>query len=258
MNEEIALAFFSSVLYRSGQLLDMKYLTQKAHERGIIIGFDCCHSVGAIPHKFDDWGIDFAMWCGYKYLNGGPGCPAFLYVNRRHFDKEPLLTGWFGSDKEKQFEMSLDFRQANSAGAWQISSPGILGLAPLNSSLEIIGQAGIEPIRQKSLNMTAYLIFLVDNILSAPPYGFGIAVPREPARRGGHVALQRDKHAWGICQALKARRVIPDFRPPDIIRFAPIALYNTYHEIWEAVHILKDIIDKQEHLEFLDKKASIT
>lgn len=258
MSDEIALAFFSSVLYRSGQLLDLEYLAREAHKRGIIIGFDCCHSVGAVPHKYDDWGIDFAMWCSYKYLNGGPGAPAFLYVNRKHFNKDPLLIGWFGSDKERQFEMSLDFHRANNAGAWQISSPGILGLAPVQGSLDIFGRAGIAAIRQKSLNMTAYLIFLVDNILSPPPYGFAIVTPRDPARRGGHAALQPKQHAWGICQALKARRVIPDFRPPDIIRVAPVALYNTYHEVWRAVHILKDIIDNKEYLEFLDKKSSIT
>ncbi len=258
MTDEIAVAFFSSVLYRSGQLLDMEYLIEKAHEDSILIGFDCSHSVGAIPHKFSSWGVDFALWCSYKYLNGGPGSPAFLYVNRKHFKREPLLAGWFGCNKNKQFDMALDFFRAQNAGAWQISTPVILGLAPLQGSLNIFRDASIHRVREKSLLMTSYLIFLVDRILSGSPYYISIGTPREPERRGGHVALERNEDAWAICQALKARGVIPDFRPPNIIRTAPVALYNTYHEIWRTVHILKDIIDSREYLSFKDKKAQIT
>ncbi len=109
MTDEIALALLPSVLFRSGQLLDLKYLTKQAHQRDILIGFDCSHSVGTVPHRFDEWGVDFALWCSYKYLNGGPGSTAFLYVNKKHFDRQPLLSGWFGCDKQKQFDMSLDF-----------------------------------------------------------------------------------------------------------------------------------------------------
>jgi kynureninase len=258
MNDEIAVVFLPSVLYRSGQLLDMKYLTRKAHEKGILIGFDCCHSVGAIPHKFDEWGVDFALWCSYKYMNGGPGSPAFLYVNRRHFSVDPLLAGWFGSDKSKQFAMDIDFVSAENAGAWQISTPVVLGLAPVEGSLTIFREAGIERIREKSLRMTDYLFFLVKNMLTQPPYSFGIATPEERERRGGHVALYRKEEAWSICRALKAGGVIPDFRPPDIIRIAPVALYNTYREIWQAVHILKDIIDNKKYSDFKEKKAQVT
>jgi len=258
MNDKIALALFPSVLYRSGQSFDMESLTQKAHEKGIIIGFDCCHSVGAIPHRFDEWGVDFALWCSYKYMNSGPGSPAFLYVNRKHFDEQPLLAGWFGCDKEKQFNMALDFSRAKSAGAWQISTPGILGLAPLEGSLKVLLEAGIERIREKSLRMTAYLFFLIENELSQPPYNFGTATPKEPGRRGGHVALQRAEDAWSICQALKVRGVIPDFRPPDIIRIAPVALYNNFHEIWQTVQIIKSIIDNKDYLAFKNKKKQIT
>ncbi|MCK5056300.1 MAG: kynureninase [Candidatus Aminicenantes bacterium] len=258
MDGTIALALFPSVLYRSGQLLDMESLARKAQKKGIIIGFDCCHSVGAIPHRFDEWDVDFALWCSYKYMNSGPGSPAFLYVNRKHFNEQPLLAGWFGCDKEKQFNMTLDFCQVNSAGAWQISTPGILGLAPLEGSLKILREAGIERIREKSLRMTAYLFFLVENVLSGIPYRFGTATPKEPERRGGHVALQRNEDAWSICQALKARGIIPDFRPPDIIRIAPVALYNKYHEIWQMVNIIKSIIDNKDYLSFKNKKAQVT
>lgn len=247
MADEIALIHLPSVLYRSGQLLDMQYLTEEAHKRGIHIGFDCSHSVGAVPHKFDEWDVDFAMWCSYKYLNGGPGSTAFLYVNRNHFHREPLIAGWFGYVKEKQFDMIQDFEHQKSAGGWQISTPAILSSAPLEGSLRITLEAGIENIREKSKKITSYLIYLVDEILSAEPYKFSIGTPRDPERRSSHVALERDEEAWRICEALKGRGVISDFRPPNIIRIAPVALYNTYHDVWQVVQYLKEIIDLREY-----------
>ena len=258
MTDEVALVFLPSVLYRSGQLLDIARLTRTAHDKGILIGFDAAHSAGTVPHRFSDWGVDFAVWCGYKYLNGGPGCCAFLYVNRRHFGRKSLLAGWFGCDKDKQFDMSLEFLPAASAGAWQISSPGILSTVPLETSLRIIEEAGIERIRDKSLALTTYFMDLADAMLSAPPYEFRIGTPRDSRRRGGHIALDRDRHAWEVSQALKERGVIIDFRPPGTIRLAPAALYNTYHEIWRTAGHIKDIIDRREHLAVSAKKAAIT
>ena len=258
MTDGIAVALFPSVMFRSGQLLDMPLLTKKAHEKGILIGFDCSHSVGAVPHHFDDWDIDFALWCSYKYLNGGPGSTGFLYVNQKHFDLEPLIAGWFGVDKSKMFDMLLDFVPAPHAGRWQISSPFILSSAPLEASLQIALDAGIENIREKSLNLTSYLICLIDAILAPPPYNFKIGTPRDPHQRGGHIALERDHTAWGICCALKDRGVIPDFRPPDMIRFAPVALYNTYHEVWRTVQLIKQIIDQKLYDKFQNQKPEIT
>jgi kynureninase len=246
MDEEVALVFLPSVLYRSGQLLNMKYLTEEAHNRGISIGFDCCHSVGVVQHYFDKWNVDFALWCSYKYLNGGPGGTAFLYINKEHFGREPALAGWFGYVKDKQFDMSLNFEHSKNAGGWQISSPAILNSAPIEGSLRIILEAGIEAIRRKSLKMTSYLMYLVDETLSEHPYDFTIGTPREAQRRGGHVAIEH-KEAMRISEALRARGVIPDYRPPNIIRTAPIPLYNTYHEIWRTVQHLREIIDKKEH-----------
>jgi len=159
MTDEIALVMLPSALYRSGQLLNMAYLTNEAHKRDIPIGFDCCHSVGAVPHYFDDWGVDFAVWCSYKYLNSGPGGTAFLYINKKHFNRDPGLTGWFGYVKEKQFEMLLDFEHAKSAGGWQMSSSNILCSAPIEGALEVTIKAGITRIRKKSIKMTSYLIF---------------------------------------------------------------------------------------------------
>lgn len=258
MTDEIAVALFPSVLYRSGQLLDIPRLTKKAHEKGIIIGFDCSHSVGGVPHHFDQWDVDFAFWCSYKYLNGGPGSPAFLYLNKKHFRKEPLLAGWFGCVKEKQFDMSLDFEHTHGAGGWQISSPSALSAAAVQGALKVHLEAGIEKIREKSIRLTEYLIFLVDRLLPPGKYNITIATPRDPERRSGHVALQGNGNIWRIHQALKASGIVPDFRPPNIIRFAPIALYNTFHESWKTVNRLKEIIDRKEYESFPTERSAIT
>ncbi|MHA2335257.1 MAG: kynureninase, partial [Candidatus Hodarchaeales archaeon] len=235
MTDEVALILLPSALYQSGQLLDMAYLAEKAREREIPIGFDCCHSIGAVPHYFDEWGVDFAFWCSYKYLNAGPGSTAFIYINEKHFDREPGLAGWFGYVKEKQFEMVIDFEHSKSAGGWQISSSNILCAGSLEGALNVTLEAGIDVIREKSVKMTTYLIYLVDKLLTDDPYNFKVVTPRDPEQRTGHIAIKRDNETLRICETLKTRGVIPDFRPPNIIRIAPVALYNTYHEIWLIV-----------------------
>lgn len=257
MDEDVALAFLPSVLYRSGQLLDMKKLTEEAHDRGIPIGFDCSHSVGVLPHYLDKWKVDFAVWCSYKHLNGGPGGTAFLYVNKKHFCREPSLAGWFGYVKEKQFDLSINFEHSKSAGGWQISSPSILSAAAVEGSLRIILDAGIDAIREKSLKLTSYLIYLVDVTLSKPPYDFSIGTPREAERRGGHVAVEHAE-AMRISQALRARHVVSDFRPPNVVRVAPTPLYNTYHEVWKIVQHLKAIIEKKEYERFSKERKDIS
>ncbi|MFX0207028.1 MAG: kynureninase [Candidatus Hodarchaeota archaeon] len=249
MTDNIALVLLPSALYRSGQLLDMAYLTEEAHKRDIPIGFDCSHSVGAVPHYFDEWGVDFAVWCSYKYLNSGPGGTAFLYINKKHFNREPGLTGWFGYVKEKQFEMLLDFEHAKSAGGWQMSSSNILCSAPIEGALAVTIKAGITRIRKKSIKMTSYLIFLIDQLLTQNPYNFEVGTPREPNRRTGHVAIEHDE-AYRITEALKSKGVVTDYRPPNIIRVAPVALYNTYHEVWQTVQLLQEIILNQEFQKF--------
>jgi kynureninase len=247
MDRDVAVALLPSVLYRSGQLLDMNYLTRAAHRKGIVIGFDCAHSVGVVPHDFSALEIDFAVWCGYKHLNAGPGGTAFLYLNRRHFDREPFITGWFGYEKQKQFDLAVDFVHQQSAGGWQVSSPGILAVAAAEGALRIVLEAGIERIREKSLALTGYLIDLVDALLADPPYSFRVATPREPGRRGGHVALERDQEALQVSQALKALGMVVDFRAPGTIRISPAALYNTFHDVWAVVNSLKEIIDRGLH-----------
>lgn len=241
MTDDVAVAVLPAVLYRSGQLLDMERLTLAARERGIVIGFDCSHSVGVLPHRLREWGVDFAVGCSYKYLNGGPGCPGFLYLSERHFDKEPGLAGWFGYRKEKQFELLVDFEHEHGAAGWQISSPGILGMAPLDGSLQVIAEAGLDAIREKSIRMTTYFIELLDALLPEASSGCHVGTPRDPARRGGHVAIEHNE-AQGIFDALLSRGVIGDLRAPNVIRLAPSPLYNSFEEIWEVVDRLRAIV----------------
>lgn len=191
MTEEIALVVLPTVLYRSGQILDMERLTRAAHERGILIGFDGCHSIGAIPHAFSDWGVDFAYWCNYKHLNGGPGAVAGLYVNSKHFGTTPGLAGWFGSRKDKQFDMEHVLTPAETAGAYQIGTPHVLSLAPLLGSLEMFAEAGIQNIREKSLRINQYLMDLIQHELGEA--GFKIGSPVEEFKRGGMSVLSIKK-----------------------------------------------------------------
>jgi kynureninase len=224
----------------------------------VIIGFDCCHSVGAVPHRLHDWGADFAVWCSYKYLNGGPGCSAFLYLHERHFERSPGISGWFGANKQRQFDLALQLDHARSAGGWQISSPGILGSSTIEGALAVLEEAGIDRVRAKSLQLTEYLMFLADELLREEPYEIRVGTPREPERRGGHVALERDEAAASIALALRARGFVPDFRPPNVIRVAPVALYNSFHHVWRLVATLADILRTREYESFDPSSVEVT
>ncbi|MGI8423069.1 MAG: kynureninase [Chloroflexota bacterium] len=241
-----ALLLVSSIDYRTGRIYDLARLAAAARSRGVAFGVDASHSVGCVPHQLHEWGIDFAFWCGYKYLNGGPGAVAGLFVHERHHGRRSALSGWWGSDKRRQFGMALEFDPASGAGAWQIGTPPILSLAALEGALQINSEAGIDCIREKSLGQTGYLMDLVEALLST--HGFTVATPREPQRRGGHVALTHDDAA-GIARALRRRGIVPDFRPPNIVRLAPSALYTTYMELWETVGALAALVEASEQLD---------
>ncbi|MFC7319463.1 kynureninase [Halobacillus campisalis] len=254
MDEETALLLLPSVLYRSGQLLDIEKITLNAHKRGIIVGFDLAHSIGALPHQLHDWGVDFAVWCTYKYLNSGPGGTGGLYVHEKHLGQKPGLAGWFSSSKDKQFDMEHDLTPAETAGAYQIGTPHILSSAPLLGSLEIFKEAGIESIRKKSLQLTQLLMDLVQSELHE--YGFRITNPLEDHRRGGHVSLVHSEAA-SICKALKQEGVVPDFRSPDVIRLAPAALYVSFEDVYDVVMILKEIMKDKKHKNFSNQRGTI-
>jgi kynureninase len=254
MTDEVALVLLPAVLYRSGQLLDVARLSAAARERGIPIGFDCSHSVGALPHELHGWGVDFAFWCTYKYLNGGPGAVGALFVHRRHLGTTPGLAGWWGSDKARQFDMDVEFTPAPTAGAWQIGTPPLLGAAALHGALAVTTEAGIGRIRAKSLDQTGYLMELVDARLAR--LGFAVGTPRQAERRGGHVALEHGD-AVRIARAMRARGVVPDFRPPNVIRLAPIALYTTYEELWRTVELIAGIVETGEHERFSAEREAV-
>ncbi len=252
LSDETAILFMPSVLYRSGQLFDIERLTAAAHDHGALAGFDLAHSVGSVPHRLSNWGVDFAVWCSYKYLNAGPGAVAGLYVNERHFGTEPGLAGWWGHDKETQFEMKTTFTPAESAGAWQIGTIPVFSAAPLWGSLEPFETVGIDAVREKSLSLTDYLIELVDDL---PEYDVG--TPRDPNRRGGHVAVEHEE-AYRIGEALKERGVVVDFRPPNVIRVCPAPLYVGFHDVWRVRDHLREIVETREYESFDRRSGGVT
>ncbi len=254
MADDVALILLPSVLYRSAQLLDMQYLTREAHKRGILIGFDLCHSIGAVDHDFQAIDCDFALWCNYKYLSGGPGAIAGLYINKRHFNREPGLAGWQGNRKDTQFDLKGEFEHANYAGGWQTGTQPILSMAATEGALDIYGEVSMQAVREKSLKITAYLMYLIDEKLAK--YGFRVGNPREDRRRGGHVALEHDD-AIRINEALKARGVVPDFRYPDVIRLAPVALYVTYQDVYRLVDILVEIMETKAYEQYSSKRGTV-
>ena len=254
INDEVALILLPSVLYRSGQLLDMKQLTKAAHAKGIIIGFDLAHSIGAMPHQLHNWGVDFAVWCTYKYLNSGPGGVGGLFVHEKHVGTRPGLAGWFSSKKDVQFDMDHELDHASSAGAFQIGTPHILSMAPLIGSLELFQKAGIDAIRAKSLSLTRFMMNLILEKLES--FGFEIANPNEDSRRGGHVCLEHTEAAR-ICKALKDHGVVPDFRSPNVIRLAPIALYSSYEDVWNVIEILHDIMTNKKYEKYTNDRNVI-
>ena len=249
-----ALLLVSAVDYRSGRLYDLARLAKAAHGAGALIGIDASHSAGCVPHRFHEWGVDFAFWCNYKYLNGGPGTVASVYVHERHHGRRPGLAGWWGSDKRQQFMMELAFAPAAGAGAWQIGTPPILSAAAIEGALTLTLEAGIERIREKSLRQTAFLMNLADGALVE--HGFAVGTPREDERRGGHVALKHPKAAR-IAAALRRSGVVPDFRPPDIVRLAPAALYTRYVDVWGCVAAIHGVMEAGGYRE-VDERVLVT
>jgi kynureninase len=253
---DVQLAVLPAVLFTSGQLLNVARLTHEAHARGIVIGFDCSHSIGAVPHAFDADDVDFAFWCSYKYLNAGPGAVGGQYLNRRHHARAPGLAGWWGVKLDRRFAMSHAHEPAAGATALHVGTPHVLSVAPLQGSLELFAAAGgMAPLREKSLALTSWLIELADAHLA--PLGFSVVTPREAARRGGHVSLAHPE-AWRICQALKAAGVVLDFRPPDVVRLAPVAFYNSYTDVVEAVEHLHHIVAIRAFERFSPARDNVT
>ena len=240
--EEIAVAIIGGVNFFTGQLFDIPRITAAAQQRGIVVGIDLAHAIGNVPLSLHDWNVDFAAWCSYKYFNAGPGAVAGAFVHQRHATNTelPRLAGWFGNDPNTRFRLHLEpnFIPVPSAEGWQISNPPIFSMAPLRASLSIFDEAGgMESLRAKSIKLTGYLEFLLDQ---AGTKKFSLITPRQTDARGCQLSIMAHENAKGLFKKLEGAGVKCDFREPNVIRAAPTPLYNTFHEVWRFGSILTD------------------
>ncbi len=231
--DSIALILPGAVNYATGQALDLARITKLGHERGCVVGFDLAHAAGNVPMRLHEWGPDFAVWCSYKYLNGGPGCPGGCFVHERHARATlPRFEGWWGHDAKTRFAMPAEFHAMEGAEGWQLSNPPIMALAVLRASMDIFQEAGMEGLRAKSLLLTGYLEFLLGQLSSK---AFSVITPREPERRGAQISLRVPGEGREWCAKLAAVGLIGDWREPDIFRIAPIPLYNSFRDVHRFV-----------------------
>lgn len=238
LSEDVAVVSLSHVNYRSGELFDMAAITRKVHDCGALMLWDLAHSAGALPVELSACAADFAVGCGYKYFNGGPGAPAWIYVAERLQPQvRSPLTGWFGHERPFAFEG----RYAPAAGiaSLLVGTPPILSMSALDTSIDLMLEAPLTQIRDKSLRLSTAFIDLVDQHCAG--HGLELITPREPERRGSQVCL-RHAQAWPIMQALIARGVIGDVRAPDILRFGLTPLYLRYTDVWDAVTALAEVL----------------
>jgi len=243
--KDIALILMGGVQYFTGQAFDMERIVRAGHAKGCVVGFDLAHAIGNIPLRLHDWGVDFAVWCSYKYLNGGPGSLAGLFIHERHVrnQKLPRLAGWWGHDKATRFEMPAEFVPIPTAEGWQLSNPPILSAAALRASLDVFDTVGMERLREKSEQLTGYLEYL----LGRSHKNFVIITPRETRDRGAQLSLLFRNAGQDTFQRLTAADVVCDWREADmrsghggVIRVAPVPLYNSFTDVFRFAQVLAD------------------
>ena len=251
---DTALVCLSHVAYRSGALADMTGITRLAHEGGAMVLWDLCHAAGSVPVSLDACGADLAVGCTYKYLNAGPGAPAFLYVRKDLQGRlRPPIQGWFG--QRDQFAMGMGFDPAPGITRFAAGTPNIIGTAAVEEGARLLAEAGIGALRAKGMQMTSYLIALADEWLV--PLGASVASPRDPQRRGSHVVV-RHPEARRICQALTRKGIVGDYREPDLLRLGPAPITTSYAEVWDAMDTIRRIIAGQSYADLPTGRAQVT
>lgn len=239
---EVAVVLFGGINYYSGKVFDMKAITEAAHKVGAYCGFDLAHAAGNIELHLHDWDVDFACWCSYKYLNSGPGNIAGAYIHQRFITDVslPRLAGWWGYDKENRFKMEKNFKPIPTAEGWQLSNSPIISMAAHKAALDIFEEAGMENLLKKSKLLTGYLLFILDEINANSNKKVGeIITPKNEEERGCQVSILMLQKGKEVFNALKKHGVLSDWREPDVIRVAPVPLYNTFEDVYQFGQILK-------------------
>lgn len=246
VGEELALVMIGGVNYYTGQLFDMKKITDATHKVGAIAGFDLAHAAGNINLKLHDWGVDFAAWCSYKYLNSSPGGVSGMFVHERHADKPelPRFAGWWGYDKETRFLMQPGFKPMKGAEGWQLSNAPVLGMAAHNASLDIFEEAGMDRIGEKRDLLTAYMEYIIDEISEKNKESctFEIITPRDKSKRGAQLSILVHGQGKSLFDSLSSEGVVADWREPNVIRVAPAPLYNSFEDVYYFGQILEKSI----------------
>ena len=242
--DEIALVLLPGIQYYTGQRFDLARITGAAHAAGAMAGFDLAHAAGNVPLSLHDWDVDFAAWCCYKYVNGGPGAAGGCFVHERHAKNPglPRFAGWWGNDPATRFRLHLNeaFVPREGADGWQISNPNVFSMTPLLASLGQFDRVGIAALRTKSLDLTGYLEFLIGR---ARPGRVEVLTPTDPEARGCQLSFLIREGARQAFDAVRARGILPDFRQPDVIRMSPVPMYNSFVDVWRAGTALVEALD---------------
>jgi len=244
-SSSVALVFFGTVNYFTGQLFDMQKLTKVAHQHGALAGFDLAHAVGNVEMQLHDWDVDFAAWCTYKYLNSSAGNVGGLFVHDRHGNNTKLnrFGGWWGHNKERRFLMENTFEPMTGAEGWQISNAPVMGMAVLKASLDIFEQVGMPALRHKSVSLTAYLEYIFNDVVSRfSSIKIEIITPSNPDQRGSQLSVKLIGTDKAFFNALTEAGVITDFRAPDVIRMAPTPLYNSFEDVYQLGQTLTTLL----------------